>query len=144
MMRHAVQAQREADEALDHETPLQELFEDQLNCADMILLNKADLVAQDALDAIEQRSLPRGARRRVVHRASSNGGVETDIVLGLEASAENDMDVRKSHHEQAGHEDHDHDDFETFVVSLPADTAPQGRVCRCDFESHRRRTTSCG
>ncbi len=112
----AVQAQREADEALDHETPLQELFEDQLNCADMILLNKTDLVAQDALDTIRS-DLAREVRDGVSLVAVQNGGVETDIVLGLDASAEDDMDARKSHHEQAGHEDHDHDDFETFVVS---------------------------
>ncbi|MEI8180546.1 cobalamin biosynthesis protein CobW, partial [Aestuariivirga sp.] len=31
----AVQAQREADPNLDHENPIEELFEDQLNCADM-------------------------------------------------------------------------------------------------------------
>ena len=35
----AVQAMREADEMLDHENPLEEVFEDQLLCADMVLLN---------------------------------------------------------------------------------------------------------
>ncbi len=119
----AVQAQREADEALDHETPLQELFEDQLNCADLILLNKTDLVAQETLDGI-QSDLAREVRDGVSFVGVRNGGIGADIVLGLDASAEDDMEVRKSHHEQAGHEDHDHDDFETFVVS-PA--GPHGR-----------------
>ena len=44
----AVQAQREADESLDHETPLEELFEEQVQCADIILLNKSELVNEDA------------------------------------------------------------------------------------------------
>jgi cobalamin biosynthesis protein CobW len=37
-------AQRPADEGLDHESPLEELFEDQLTAADLIVLNKADLI----------------------------------------------------------------------------------------------------
>ena len=41
---HAVDEQRKADPELDHESPLHELFEDQLNCADMVLINKADLL----------------------------------------------------------------------------------------------------
>merc|ERR1711991_1098289 len=38
-----VKAQRELDESIDHETPLYEVFEDQIACADLILLTKADL-----------------------------------------------------------------------------------------------------
>jgi cobalamin biosynthesis protein CobW len=40
----ALEAQRQADDSLDHETPIEELFEDQLNCADLVLLTKTDLV----------------------------------------------------------------------------------------------------
>ncbi|MEM8649062.1 MAG: cobalamin biosynthesis protein CobW, partial [Pseudomonadota bacterium] len=48
-----VNAQREEDEALDHESPLEELFEDQLTCADMIVFNKADLVEGDVLEKVQ-------------------------------------------------------------------------------------------
>lgn len=113
---HALQAQREADEALDHDSPLEELFEDQLACADMILLNKADLVTSDALDRIESR-LKDDASPGVSFLRTRNGDVPSGILLGLAASAESDMDARKSHHEQNGHLDHDHDDFESFVVN---------------------------
>ncbi|MDA7947856.1 MAG: cobalamin biosynthesis protein CobW [Hyphomicrobiaceae bacterium] len=112
----AVQAQREADEALDHESPLHELFEDQLACADLILLNKADLVDAATLDEIES-DLKREVRSSVSFVGVRNGEVGADIVLGLDASAQDDLENRKSHHEQAGHDDHDHDDFESFVVS---------------------------
>ena len=115
----AVQAQREADEALDHESPLHELFEDQLACADLILLNKADLVDGSTIDEIE-RDLRGEVRNGVSFVGVRNGDVGADIVLGLQASAQDDLDSRKSHHEQAGHEDHDHDDFETFVISPAA------------------------
>jgi len=112
----AVQAQRQADEALDHESPLEELFEDQLACADMILLNKADLLDADALDIVEA-SLKREVRSGVSFLRVKNGDVPSRVLLGLASSAEDDMEARKSHHEQHGEEDHDHDDFESFVIS---------------------------
>jgi len=118
---HAVQAAREADEALDHESPLEELFEDQLNCADMILLNKADLLDEGAMDGVEAE-LRGEIRKGVSLLRVRNGDVSPAILLGLARAAENDMDARKSHHEQHGHDDHDHDDFESFVVSCPAVT----------------------
>ena len=43
----ALQAQREADDALDHESPLAEVFEDQIGCADMVILNKTDLLGRE-------------------------------------------------------------------------------------------------
>ena len=49
----AVQHQREADESLDHESPLEELFEDQINCADLIVINKTDQLPVSALSAVE-------------------------------------------------------------------------------------------
>ena len=114
----AVQAQREADDALDHESPLEELFEDQLACADMILLNKSDLLELGALDGVESNL--RGEVRPGVHFVrTQNGIVDPAVLLGLSAEAEDDMDQRKSHHEiyHAGDgDDHDHDDFESFVV----------------------------
>ncbi len=113
---HAVQTQRQADEALDHESPLEELFEDQIACADMIVLNKADLLSGAALDKVET-GLKHEARDGVAMLRASHGDVPTDILLGLAASAEDDMEQRKSHHEQNGEDDHDHDDFESFVVT---------------------------
>ncbi len=112
----AVQSQREADEALDHESPLEELFEDQIACADMIVLNKSDLLSGDALDTVESE-LRYKARDGVAMLRVSHGEVPPGVLLGLAASAEDDLERRKSHHELHGEEDHDHDDFESFVVT---------------------------
>jgi cobalamin biosynthesis protein CobW len=116
----AVQAQRQADGALDHDSPLEELFEDQLACADMILLNKADLVSAQALDSVE-RDLRREVRPGVHFVRTANGIADLGMLLGLGAGAETEMDRRKSHHElyHAG-EEHDHDDFESFVLRFGA------------------------
>ncbi len=114
---HAVQAQREADEALDHDSPLEELFEDQLNCADMIILNKTDLLSADSLKHINE-DIRSSLRPAVKILQAQNGSLGADVLLGLGIGAEDDLENRKSHHELEGHEDHDHDDFGSFVVSL--------------------------
>lgn len=115
----AVEAQRRADAALDHDSPLHELFEDQLACADMVLLNKADLVDAATLARIEGEL--RGEVRPAVRFVRSAGGrIDAAVLLGLAAGAEDDLAARRSHHEAGGGEDHDHDDFESFVVSCGA------------------------
>jgi cobalamin biosynthesis protein CobW len=43
----AVARQRAADPAIDHDNPLEEVFTDQLACADLVILNKADLLDPD-------------------------------------------------------------------------------------------------
>jgi len=118
----AVQAQREADAMLDHESPLEELFEEQLACADMVVVNKCDLLDErqrEALDARLEGRLRAGAR---VVRAS-HGAIDPAVLLGLDAAAEDDLDTRPSHHDDAG--DHEHDDFESFVVELCEQPDPQ-------------------
>ncbi|TGR78027.1 cobalamin biosynthesis protein CobW, partial [Mesorhizobium sp. M2D.F.Ca.ET.223.01.1.1] len=40
----ALQAQRAADDSLDHDDPVEEVFEDQIACADLIILSKSDLM----------------------------------------------------------------------------------------------------
>ncbi|MEM7225300.1 MAG: cobalamin biosynthesis protein CobW [Pseudomonadota bacterium] len=123
----AVQDQREADEALDHDSPLEELFEDQLNCADLVLLNKTDLLSESELEALSGEL---GARLRPEVRLlrSSHGAIDAAVLLGLSASAEDDLEGRRSHHD--GADDHEHDDFTSFVAELPEQAAPDGLLAR--------------
>lgn len=114
-------AQRAADEALDHESPLEELFEDQLTAADMIVLNKSDLVDDAALGRIEKDVSGHIGRAVKLVRAS-NGSLPADVLLGLASATEGEIVNRKSHHEihhADGHE-HDHDEFDSFVVETDA------------------------
>ncbi|RED47669.1 cobalamin biosynthesis protein CobW [Aestuariispira insulae] len=122
----AVQAQREADENLDHENPLEEVFEDQLLCADMVVLNKADLLDGDEIREIESE-LAKSLRDGVRFLHASNAAVDPAILLGLEAAAEDDLDARPSHHDHHhdddddhdhDHDDHNHDEFDSFTVHL--------------------------
>jgi len=119
----AVQAQRQADDNLEHETPLQELFEDQLACADLVILNKTDLVdevAKAEVEGLVKQELP-----RVVKMVeSSQGKLDPSVLLGFQAAVEDNLDSRPSHHDTE--EDHDHDDEITsthFILDRTFDPA---------------------
>ncbi|WP_448192426.1 cobalamin biosynthesis protein CobW [Azospirillum sp. sgz301742] len=118
----AVAAQRQADPTLDHESPLEELFEEQILCADMVVLNKADRVDSATMARVRQE-VAEHVRPLVKTVVSTQGGVDPAVLLGLGSAAENDLDSRRSHHEEEG-DDHDHDEFESFVVPLPTVADP--------------------
>jgi cobalamin biosynthesis protein CobW len=113
----AIARQRAADPTVDHENPIEELFEDQLNCADMVIVNKTDL-----LDAAEMAGV--GAKLAAQVRAGTrlvqtrHGAIDAAALLGVAAEVESDLGNRMSHHEMEGETQHDHDDFVTFSVAL--------------------------
>jgi cobalamin biosynthesis protein CobW len=111
----AVQAQREADDSLDHDTPLGEVFEDQISCADIILLSKADLAGEEGL-AKARAVIEAEMTRKVSILPMTEGVIDPRVVLGLGAAAEDDLDARPSHHD--GADDHEHDDFDSVVIEL--------------------------
>lgn len=124
-----VDAMRAADDELDHESPLHELYEDQLACADLVLLNKTDLMDDAAIDAVSGEV---GGRLRAGVRMvkTTNGIIDTGILLGIDAAAEDDLDTRPSHHD--AEDDHDHDDFESFEVAVPSDVTPEDLIARLE------------
>ena len=116
-----LQAQREADNSVDHENPLEEVYGDQIQCADLIVLNKTDLLDAGAVDGVSE------SIRAVVSRAvkivpAREGRVPIDVLLGLKAAAEDDIADRPSCHD--GEAEHDHDDFETFIVDVSSVASP--------------------
>jgi cobalamin biosynthesis protein CobW len=113
----ALAAQRAADPALDHDSPLEELFEEQLGAADLVVLNKADLLTEADWPTVEARvRLELRAGVRCVR--SDHAHLPAEVLVGLGAAAESDLASRPSHHDDG--EDHEHDDFESFHVSVPA------------------------
>ncbi len=121
----AVDAQRQADDSIDHETPLSEVFEDQISCADIVLLTKPDLAGPEGV-AKAKAVIASEAPRPVPVIEVAEGAVDPRVILGLEAAAEDDMDARPSHHDDHG--EHEHDDFDSIVVDLPELSDPQTLV----------------
>jgi cobalamin biosynthesis protein CobW len=112
------------DPARLHDDPVEELFEDQLRCADLVVVSKSDLIDDERLAAVEA-TVTREARKGIVQLRSTSGGLAPEVLLGLDAEAEGDMEGRHSHHDLEG-EEHDHDDFLSFVVTPPAFTSLDG------------------
>ncbi|KQP88243.1 cobalamin biosynthesis protein CobW [Methylobacterium sp. Leaf117] len=114
----ALAAQRADDASVDHDNPLEEVFEDQLLCADLVVMNKADLL--DEAGRAKVRAEVLGHLPRAVKMVEAeHGRLDPRVILGLEAAAEDDLDARPSHHGEG--EDHDHDDFDS--VALPVRSA---------------------
>lgn len=117
----AVDAQRKQDPNLDHESPLHELFEDQLISADLVVLTKLDAASaadRAAVEALVREDIP--AQVKMV--AADHGRIDLDVVLGLARASEESIHLRQGHHEHGeGHEHdaHDHDAFDSIVVQLP-------------------------
>ena len=126
----AVDAQRMADDSIDHETPLSEVFEDQISCADIILLTKPDLAGPEGV-AKAREIIANEAPRALPVVEVAEGAIDSRVVLGLEAAAENDMDARPSHHD--GHDDHEHDDFESIIIELPEQSDPLDLVAKINY-----------
>jgi cobalamin biosynthesis protein CobW len=117
----AVAAQRRDDPSLDHDNPLSEVFDDQIAAADVVLLNKCDLIDGDARAAVRAR-LQFALRPAAKVLATTHGVIDIDILLGLGVAAEDDLATRPSRHD--GETEHDHDDFESFAIALPVASDP--------------------
>ncbi len=117
-----VQQAREADEMLNHDSPLAEVFEDQLLCADLILLNKTDLLEEEDLDEV-RRNVRRELADQIKVVDAVRGAVDLKVLLGIGANVENVIDSRWSHHDSEG--SHDHDDFESFILDLGDVSEPE-------------------
>jgi cobalamin biosynthesis protein CobW len=100
----------------------------QINSADLIIINKNDQMSPEdrkAAGAAIDREMKRPAKRIL----SSFGAVDPQVLLGIGATAEDDLDSRFSHHELEG-EDHDHDEFESFQVALADLKNPEDLVAK--------------
>ena len=124
----ALAAQRQADDSLEHETPIAELFEDQLACADMVLLTKADILEDESRDRIQQwlqQQVPVGVKVILCQQ----GNVRPELLLGFNAAVEDNLESRPSHHDTEA--DHDHDDtINSVYVELEQALDPELLVAR--------------
>ena len=123
----ALTAQRAADESLDHDDPVEEVFEDQVACADLIILSKSDLI--DAAGAARANAvIGEHLQRAVKIVPASNGIIDPSILLGLGLAVEDDIENRKTHHDDEL--DHEHDDFDSFIIDIPSIASPDDLASR--------------
>ena len=130
----ALDAQRAADPSVDHETPLSEVFEDQLACADLVLLTKVDLAGHEGVAKARAVIAAESARPLPVIDLT-DGIIDPRVILGLNAAAEDDIASRPSHHD--GEDDHEHDDFDSVVVALGEIADPAELAARIETLARR-------
>jgi cobalamin biosynthesis protein CobW len=123
----ALARQRAADNALAHDDPIEEVFGDQIACADLVILNKRDLIDSEGIK--KATSAVVGALPRAVKIITVAGGeVDPAALLGLGVGTEDDIENRRTRHD--GEAEHDHDDFDSFVVPIPEMADPTVLVAR--------------
>ncbi|MGC1306700.1 MAG: cobalamin biosynthesis protein CobW [Phormidesmis sp.] len=122
----ALEAQRQADDTLDHETPIEELFEDQLGCADMVLLTKVDRVNAESLTRVKNW-LASELTDGVKVLPCQSGEISPDVLLGFNAAVEDNLDSRHSHHDHEEAHDHD-DDITSIPLTLAQEFEPKALV----------------
>ena len=102
----------------EHDTPLGEVFEDQIACADIVLLTKADLAGEAGIAAaravIQAEAAEKGRSLPIL--TMTEGVIDPRVILGLNAAAEDDLAARPSHHD--GEDGHEHDDFNSITLTL--------------------------
>ena len=138
----ALEAQRAADEELDHESPIDELFADQIGAANLIVLSKADMLDDNGIArAREVVETKLAAPTPIIPVACGAAPMDAILGLGMEDQAharsqhmhhhhhhhhhDDDADHddehghHHDHHHEHGHE-HGHDEFASFVIALDA------------------------
>jgi len=123
----ALKRQRAADSALMHDDPVEEVFEDQIACADLVVLNKRDLLDEDGLTRA-RAAIADALPRSVKVLTARDGKVDQKLLLGLGIGTESEIENRRTRHD--AELEHDHDDFDSFVVPLDEIVDPSALVAR--------------
>ena len=118
---HKVQQQRLADESLDHDPSLQDLLDDQLSAADLVVVSKNDLLSNENRDHVKniiEARVPDSVKTTYI----SHGEVALNVLMGIEAAAEERIDHvhthHDHHHEHGEHHEHAHDHFDSYVIRV--------------------------
>ncbi len=116
-----VQKQRLADEGLDHDPSLQELLDDQLSAADLVIVSKNDLLdatQRQQVESVISAKVPEAVKTTYIE----NGEVQLDVIMGIESAAEDKIETvhthHDHHHDHGKHHEHAHDHFDSHVISL--------------------------
>ena len=131
----ALEAQRRADPSLDHATAIEELFGEQLEAADLVLVSRADQLDGAGLERVRQRLVPE-LRPGTPILPTARGVIDPQLVLGLERAEPGPANADPAEHAHA-HDDHDHHDHAHVAIEALALRLP-GRFERTALEAELR------
>ena len=125
----ALERQRQEDQSLDHLTAIEDLFEDQLEAADLVLISRSDRLQSAQLNSVLEGIQPR-LRPGTGTLAISQGQVDPALVLGLESS---ESTHRADQAGNAGDHDHSHHDH-SHVEAISGQIRLEGSFDRSSLE----------
>ena len=131
----ALERQRQDDQSLDHLTAIEDLFEDQLQAADLVLISRSDQLQPSELARVVQTIEPR-VRPGAGTLAMSRGEIDPALVLGLDApeSIHSDDHDHEHHDHDDAHHDHDHHDH-SHVEAVSGQVRLEGAFDRKTLEA---------
>jgi len=116
-----VEAQRQADDSLNHDPDLKELLDDQLSAADLVIVSKNDLLDSDQRAQVEA-TIAACVPDSVKTLYTQNGEADLDVMIGLNAASEDQIEQVHSHHDHhhshGGHHVHAHEKFDSHVITV--------------------------
>ena len=122
----ALEAQRLADPSLDHASAIDELFAEQLEAADLVLISRADCLSASEIDLVHKGLAPQ-LQPGAVLLSMGRGVVSPELVLGLERR----QPTTPGH----DHDDHDHDHHDHSHVAIESLALElHGDFCRVALE----------
>jgi cobalamin biosynthesis protein CobW len=127
----ALEAQRQADPNLDHASALEELFAEQLECADLVVLSRADQVSAAQIEQVRRRVRPL-IRQGTAMLPVVRGAIDPQVVVGLGTGGGQQQREAQQPHDHDHDQDHDHDHHEHTHVEI------QSQVVRIPGSLDRR------
>jgi len=109
----ALEAQRQADPSLDHLDAIEDLFDDQLRAADLVLISRSDRLEAASLQAVVSAVQPH-CRPGTTVLPMAAGVVQPELVLSL------DLDHADDQADGLDHDDHDHHDHAHVAIEAVA------------------------
>ncbi|MGJ8513327.1 cobalamin biosynthesis protein CobW [Carnimonas bestiolae] len=116
-----IAAQRAADTSLDHDPSLEELLDDQLGAADLVVITKSDLLDAPQRQQVEaqlEARLADSVKVMFVSQGECDPAALTGLGLETEARIEAIHSHHDDHHAEGRDHHHAHDDFDNLVVHL--------------------------
>ena len=129
----ALERQRQEDPNLDHITAIDELFRDQLQAADLVLVSRADCVDAGQLEGVTS-DLRQRVRAGTALLPVRRGAVDPELVLGLERQLQADAHGHDRDHHDQDHHDHDHHDH-SHVAMVGSTVRVTGALERSALET---------
>ena len=113
----ALEAQRLSDPSLDHASDIDELFGEQLEAADLVLISRADCLSKDALEVVERQLAPR-LRPGAAVVPMGRGEVSPELVLGMARASSPAAGEGHDHTHDHTHGGHSHDHTHVAIESV--------------------------